>query len=164
MPDSAAAELGFAGALFEERRDACLGIVGSEHLDEQLLLEIETAAERDVETAIDRPLRQSMREHRSLCERGGALDRPFEQRVRLDHLVDQADAKRLLRVDGATGEDHVLGARWADQSRKALGAASARADAEQDLRLTELGPTRRDAKVARQGELAPTTEGHAAHR
>ena len=48
-------------------------------------------------------------------------------------VVDHAHLKRALGVEARGGEDHLLGARQADEARQALRAASARDDAELEL-------------------------------
>ena len=75
-----------------------------------------------------------------------------------DDLVGQPDPQRLLGLDLAAGEDHVLGPRRPDQPGEALRATAARDDAEQDLGLAEPRLLRRDAEVAGERQLAAAAE------
>ena len=57
------------------------------------------------------------------------------QRLRLRDRVAEADAQRLVGVDGGAGIDQLARARHADAAGEPLGAAESRDDAEPDLGL-----------------------------
>src|SRR5690242_19204541 len=65
-----------------------------------------------------------------------------------DDAVDEADALRLVRLDGAPGKDQFGGARLADKARQALRPAVSRDEAELDLGKAEFGRGRGEAKGA----------------
>src|SRR5947207_768855 len=65
---SATGELRLAGANGEKRLHTGPGILGAEHFDERLTLEVETVGERTVETVVDHALRQTHRDDRALGE------------------------------------------------------------------------------------------------
>ena len=92
---------------------------------------------------------------------GGEGQRPLV-RVAVDDLVGEADAQRFLGVDLAAGDAQLLGPARPDEPGQPLRAATARNDAEEDLRLPEHGAFAGDAVVARQRQLAATAEGVAA--
>ena len=118
------------------------GVLGAEHLDEELLLEVEPAVERDVEPAVDGPLGQALGRHRAGGQLGRPVEGPVEDGLGGHDLVDQAHGQRLVGPHLAAGEDQVLGPGRADQPGEALGAAAARDDAEQDLGLARAWPSR----------------------
>lgn len=64
----------------------------------------------------------------------------------------------LGTVDLAVGEDHVHGARLANEASQALGATTTGDDAEGDLGLAEGGLLRADEDVGHHGELAATAK------
>ena len=74
-------------------------------------------------------------------------DRCIELSFRHD-AVDEAERLRGRRIDHLAGQQHLHGLGLADGARQALGAAGAGDDAEQDLRLPELGIVAGDAEVA----------------
>ena len=90
---------------------------------------------------------------------GGQRQRPRVQLLGRDDLVGEPDAQRLVGLDLATGDAQLLGAARADQPRQALRAAATGDDAEQDLGLAEHGPLTGDPIVAREGQLAASSEG-----
>ena len=75
-----------------------------------------------------------------------AKARPASTGVAIDEPVDQADALRLLGLDGAAGHDHLQRARLADHARQALRAAIARDQPELDLRQAHLGVAGRQSR------------------
>src|SRR5262249_43767079 len=79
------------------------------------------------------------------------------------HAVHDADAKRLVGVDGSTGEDELLRDPEAADAREPLRPAPPRDDPEVHLGLTELRVRRRITDVARERELAAAAEREAVH-
>ena len=120
--------------------------------------------EVDAEPPVDRLL------GRAYGERGCAaeLPRPGDglgvDLVGREQPVDQPDLQRLVGLDEAPGEDQVLGLARTDQPAQPLGAAGARDDPEQDLRLAERRVVGGEPDVRAQRELAPATEGVAGDR
>src|SRR5690606_7152613 len=86
---SAAGEGGLARTVLEEREHPGPGVVGAEHLGEELLLEVEPAAERDVEAAVDRPLGQALGDDGAPSQLGRVGEGAVEQLGGRDHLVDE---------------------------------------------------------------------------
>jgi hypothetical protein len=96
------------------------------------------------------------------------LRRPLPRR-RVDvegrhHPVDQADAQRTVRVEGAPREDQVFRARWADQPSQPLRAARPGDHTEQDFRLADLGILGADTHIGGQREFAAAAERIASDR
>jgi hypothetical protein len=155
-------ELGATRTVLQERGHAHPGVLGPEGVHEAPLLQVEAVREGQFEATVHGALGQCQRPPRP----GGQGRRPLQGRlggVTLHDDVDESDALGLLGVDDPSREHQVLGPGRPDQSGEPLGAAAARDDPEQDLRLGEPGSAGRDAEVAGEGELAPTAEGHSVH-
>ena len=95
----------------------------------------------------------------------GSLERPLQQPVVVDHVRDQADARRLVSVEAPAGEHQLVGAGGADQPRQqpARGHVAIR-QADVDERGAEHGAARRVADVARARERDPEARRTAVHR
>jgi hypothetical protein len=97
---------------------------------------------------------------------GGDLVRELDgaaERV-VGDLVDEADAQRLLGVDGAAGDDELHRLGEADDERQADGEAVAGDDVPPPLQRAEDRARRRDADVGEQRRLEPRGDGPAVHR
>ena len=68
------------------------GVLGEEHLGEELLLEVEAAVEGDVEAPVDGALGEALRLGGARRQRGGPLEGAVEHRLGRDDLVDEPDA------------------------------------------------------------------------
>ena len=160
---AARAEVGLAGAVLEEGLHADGGVVGAEAVGEQLLLEVEAAGERAVEARGRWPAWRAPgprpRRRRSWAARASA--RSWSSSGGTTSST-RPIASASVGADLAAGEDEVLGPGRADEAGQALRAAAAGDDAEQDLRLAELGLLAGDPEVAGQGQLAAAAEGEAA--
>ena len=117
--------------------------------------------ERHRQAAVDDPLAQGLGDDGAAGDLGGEGQRPLE-RVALDDLVGEADAQRFLGGDLTARDAQLLGPARPDQPGEPLRTATARNDAEEDLRLPEHGAFAGDAIVARQRQLAATAERVAA--
>ena len=95
---------------------------------------------------------------------GGQRKRALVELLAGHHLVGEADAERLLGPHLTAGEAQLLGAAGAHQAGEALRAAASGDRPEQHLGLAVHGPLAGDAVVARQRQLAATTECVAGHR
>src|SRR5690348_702479 len=136
---SAPAEGRLARPVLEEGAHAGLLVLGVEQAGEQLGLQRQPAVDGQLEALVDRPLggREGQRRTgRDLLRHG---DGSAVHLVVRDDGVHHADLQRLLGADVPAGHHDVLGPRRADQPGQPLGAAGARDDAEQDLRLADLG-------------------------
>src|SRR5262245_25482325 len=89
-------------SVLEERRDADAGVLGREHLGEQVLLQGEAGVERPLQPAVDRTLGQPLRNHRTSGQLPRKSHRPCVQLVGRHHLVDKSDTQRLVGGDLAT--------------------------------------------------------------
>ena len=138
--------------------------LGVEDLDEDLLFQVEAGIERAAQTLVDGSFGQALRGDGACCELGRPLERPGEELIGGNDLVDQPDAQRLVGLHLATAEDQVLGSTRTDEPGEPLGTAAAGHDPEQDLGLAELDVVAGDAKVAGEGELAATAERVAGDR
>src|SRR4051794_40062734 len=156
---SAAREPGLARPVLEERGDADAGVLGAEHLGEELLLQGEAVGQRPVEALVDGPQGQRLGEVGTGGEGGRPGQGPVEDVARGDHLVHEADGQRLGGPQLAPAEDEVLGPGGTHQAGQALGPTPAGDDAEQDLGLAEAGVLGGDAQVAGQSQLAPAAQG-----
>src|SRR5438046_6046343 len=73
---------------------------------------------------------------------------PGGNEVAVDDAVDEADALRLVGLDGAPGQDQFGGARLANEARQTLGPAIAGDEAKLDLGKAELGRRQGEAEGA----------------
>ena len=90
----------------------------------------------------------------------GEIDRLRDHLVLRNDLVHRAVGEGLLRRERLAFEDRGQGPVGADQAGQPLGAAAARDDAEEDLRLPdEEVSVGHDPQVARPGELRAEAEG-----
>ena len=117
------------------------------------------SVEGSVEALVDGPLGRGQRQRRAGGELAGHRHRRRVDLVVGDDGVGQADLQRLLGAHVPAGEDQVLGLRRADQPGQPLGAAGAGDDAEQDLRLADLGRGAQHPEVGAQRQLVAAAEG-----
>src|SRR3546814_18179910 len=78
-PTSGAGEGGLAGAVLEERGDADAGVVGAEHVGEELLLKVEAAVQGDVEPAVGGSLGEAMGADGARLPLGGPRTAPTQK-------------------------------------------------------------------------------------
>ena len=140
------------------------GVLGAEHLDEELLLERQPVGQPAAEAVVDGPLGEGVGGHRRLAASSAAHASAAVEHVAVDDAVDEADAQRLLGADLAAREDQVLRPRRPDEAGQPLRAAAAGDDAEQHLGLAEPGRRAAHAQVAGQRQLAAAAEGEAGDR
>ena len=119
---------------------------------------LEPVLERRRVRAVDRLLRESLRDGRLPRDLPGHPLRLLEPRLLRDDARDEPGALRLVRVEEAAGEDHVHRLRLADRAREPLRPARARDDPEPRLRLAEPRRLGRDDQVAAHRELVPAAE------
>ena len=119
--------------------------------------------ERQVAGAIDEVLREAVRDRAALGDLAGKPPRGLQRRPVGGDRVDDAPGEGGLAADGGAGEQHLLGAGRADETRQPLRSATTGDDAEQDLRLAEDCLRCGDPVVARHRQFAPSTECEAAH-
>src|SRR5690606_16727551 len=105
---------------------------------EQVTLQRQAVGEINLQSLVDRGLGGPERV-------GWPVDEPTRVRVSRrehlsggDHLINQADSQRLVGGDGAAGENQILGAGRADQTRQPLSASRTRYHPKLDLRLPQL--------------------------
>ena len=155
-------KLGLPRAVLEEGRDADAGVLGREHLGEQLLLELDAGRERPSRPSSIARLARPWATTGARGQLGGQREGPVVRASSGHHLVDQADAQRLLRADLPAGEDH---APWPGPGRRGGPAAGCPPPPGMiPSRISgcpNLARSRRDAQVAGQGQLAPAAEGEA---
>src|SRR5437870_1480515 len=149
-------------ALLGEGREAFLRVLAREQRSELVRLGLEAAGVVDAEREIAQPLRERKRERALRRELARRFERAVEHRV--GDRVDEPDPQRLLRADGTAGEDELFRDADAAHASEPLRPAPAGNDAEVDLRLPELGATRRVPNVARERELAAAAERKAVDR
>ena len=77
----------------------------------------------------------------------------------LDDAADEADGKRLLRLDHATAHHQFQRAGLADEPGQALGAAVARNQAQLDFRQAQPGLRHADPKGAGHRQFQPAAQG-----
>src|SRR5665647_1545397 len=156
--DSAAFELRLARRMLDEVPHADVTVTGREDAGELHPLDLQAGIEIDVEAPVDGLLGRAD----GVCRAAHvALHAPTRRGIdllRRDNLVHQTDRQGFFSRHEAPGEDDVLGPGRTDQPRQPLGATGARNDAEQHLRLTELGVLARNPEVTGEGELTAGTE------
>jgi len=86
-----------------------------------------------------------------------------QEPVRWNYPVDQADPKRLLRVDHPSGEQELDSPALADQAGKPDCGAVSRRYSQLHFGLSELGLIARDSDMAGHSQLTATSQGKAVH-
>ena len=152
------------GPLSRKLRHPDLLVLGAEQAREQRRLQPQAVGEAHVQPVVDGELRRPQRDRRTVDELPGEGDGLGVDVVGRDDLVDQPDLERLRRPHVPAGEDEVLGLGRADQPGEPLGAAGARDDPEQDLRLSDAGVVPGDAEVRGHREFQPAAERVAGDR
>ncbi|VTR68962.1 hypothetical protein DESC_720340 [Desulfosarcina cetonica] len=94
----------------------------------------------------------------------GQLPAGVQKIFRGAHLIDQADGKRLGRVDAPGGIDHLLGLALAHQARQALGAAGAGNHRQPGFGQAHAGPLGGDTDIRGQGQFGAAPQGDAVDR
>src|SRR3546814_3837543 len=94
-PTSGAGEGGLAGAVLEERGDADAGVVGAEHVGEELLLQVEAAVRGDVEPAVDGSLGEALGHDGARRQLGGLGHRSLSSEEHTSEL------QSLMRISYA---------------------------------------------------------------
>src|SRR6516162_3207457 len=95
----------------------------------------------------------------------GQLDRPRDDVVRADDLVDGTIGQRLRGSERLALQNRHQGSVGADQSGQSLGAATARVDAQEYLWLAdEKLPIGHDPQITRPGEFRAQTKGRTIKR
>src|ERR1051326_5914331 len=79
--------------------------------------------------------------------------------IAVDEPVDETDARRLLGVEGPAGQDHLGGARLADEARQTLRPAITGDETELDLGKAELGARQCEPEGAGERQLEPAAQG-----
>jgi hypothetical protein len=113
-------------------------------------------------------VRVARRVDRQLCDPQGPAGTPMnpvhqavggvEERVRRDDLGEEMHCERLISVKRATGQEHLLCQRFADQFRKTPGRACSGKNPELRLRIREFRGSA-DAEVAGIGQLGARPDG-----
>ena len=162
---SSPGEASLAGSVLEERGHADPGVLGGEHLGEELLLEVETAAEGHVEATVDGPLGQALGDDRTR----GQLGRLGPARVVQARLPapprrpSRAPAPPRLPPGGPVNTRSLARAGPTSRDRRWVPPPPGMMP-EQDLGLTQLRPLRSNAEVACQRQLAASAERVAGDR
>src|SRR3546814_1774238 len=101
-PTSGAGEGGLAGAVLEERGDADAGVVGAEHVGEELLLQVEAAVQGDVEPAVDGSLGEALGDDGARRQLGGLGHRSLG-RLLVGHRSEEhtSELQSLMRISYA---------------------------------------------------------------
>src|SRR5438874_13157255 len=145
-------------ALFDKRGHALDRVFRLESEGREIGLDLEPLGQGQVERAADRVARQTQDRQAvagHLTRKGDAgLDE-----IAVDEPVDETDARRLLRVERAAGQDHLGSARLADEARQPLRPAIAGDEAELDLGEAELCGRQCQAKGAGERQLEPAAKG-----
>src|ERR1700693_2230765 len=135
--DSPALELRLA--LFLERLDALVRVLGYEHAADRFTLDGQPEVERTAVTLRDRELRMADRDARPGGELGRVLDRARPARGRVGiQPVDNAGVLRRGRAERGRVRDEVQSLGQPDQARQPLRAARPGKQAEIHLRQADL--------------------------
>src|SRR5262245_15011037 len=162
FPPSAPLEAG--GALVEERLEPLVHVLARGEDAEAAALEAQALLERELHAAHDALERRRHRERAVLEDRLRELDRLVHELRQRHDPVHEPDALGFVGLDVARGEDQLERPARPHETRQPLRAAVAGDDAELDFRQPQYRIVGSQPHVARECQLATSTERVAVDR
>src|SRR2546430_5730415 len=145
-------------ALLHEGLDSFVNVVRRGDEAEGHRLQLEGRIDGRVATAIQEHLRQAARDGRLSSESADELADLGRERFVLHGLRHEADRGCLVGCEPKPEKHEFLRLRLTEHSDEPLGPARPGDEAQIHLGLSQLGPLRRDAAVAGQGQFEPASE------